>query len=184
MKRAAIAVGFLLLGWSEAQGGMKYYRYVDSDGNVVISDQAPVRMPQVDLPAIDKKALRPHIQRAASINKVAPLLIEAVITHESGWRPKAVSHKGAMGLMQLMPGTARAWGVTDPFDPVQNIMGGTRYLKYLMGLFNNDLSLAIAAYHSGEERVMRTKAIPPILATRKYVLDVLKTYAALSSSSL
>ncbi|HWX25626.1 MAG TPA: lytic transglycosylase domain-containing protein, partial [Vicinamibacteria bacterium] len=96
-----------------------------------------------------------HIQDAASMNGVAADLVKAVIQVESEYDPNAVSSKGAQGLMQLMPFTARRFGVTDPFDPRQNILGGVQYLRFLLDLFQGDTSLALAGYNAGENNVTR-----------------------------
>jgi hypothetical protein len=110
-----------------------------------------------------------------------PALLLAVISAESGFRSKAVSPKGAQGLMQLMPATARRLGVRDPFDPEQNVRGGARYLNELLRLFGNDVRLALAAYNAGEDAVMRHgRAIPPYPETRQYVTRVLSRYDALA----
>lgn len=105
-----------------------------------------------------------------------PSLIRAVITAESNWQPRAVSSKGAMGLMQLIPSTARDMDVMNPFDPEENIEGGTRYLRYLLDMFDGDLNLALAAYNAGPETVRKFSGIPPITETRDYVKRVLSMY--------
>jgi|Deesub1362A_J573_1020465.scaffolds.fasta_scaffold00876_1 soluble lytic murein transglycosylase len=105
-----------------------------------------------------------------------PSLVRAIITVESNWQPYAVSKKGAMGLMQLMPATARKTGVRNPFDPEQNIEGGTRYLRTLLDMFNNDLRLALAAYNAGPETVRKFGGVPPIAETRRYIRKVLSMY--------
>ena len=112
------------------------------------------------------------IQDAASKNELVHSLILAVIKVESGFNSQAISRKGAMGLMQLMPGTASDLGVTNPFDPEQNIFGGARYLSDCLKTFK-DLSLALAAYNAGPGRVAKLKRIPRIKETQKYVKDVI-----------
>lgn len=110
---------------------------------------------------------------------VDPLLVKAVILAESGGREKVRSPKGAMGLMQLMPATARRFGVTDPDDPAQNIAGGTRYLRWLLDRFGGDVARALAGYNAGEGAVDRHGGIPPYQETRNYVRRVQVTHAAL-----
>jgi len=104
-------------------------------------------------------------------------LLHAVISVESRYKPDAVSKKGASGLMQLMPGTARHYGVIDALDPVQNINGGAKYLRDMLFLFNGDMSLAVAAYNAGESAVVRHgNRIPPFRETMNYVPKVLNFY--------
>ncbi len=118
-----------------------------------------------------------HIEAAAIANNVDAALIRAVITAESGYNPSAVSRAGAVGLMQLMPETASRYNVEDSRDPEQNIHGGTRYLRDLLTMFNNDLRLAIAAYNAGEQAVMKYgNRIPPYRETVAYVPKVMKFY--------
>jgi soluble lytic murein transglycosylase-like protein len=134
----------------------------------------PFQMPNVAPPGKNSQVWRDAIQRAAKATGLDAGLIHAVVRAESGYNPKAVSPKGAGGLMQLMPATAKRYGVQDRFDPEQNLMGGSRYLKDLLILFNNDLKLAIAAYNAGEGAVMRYgNKIPPFAETQNYVPKVL-----------
>jgi soluble lytic murein transglycosylase-like protein len=117
------------------------------------------------------------IANAAYRNGVEEKLVHAVIQTESAYNASAVSRAGAVGLMQLMPGTARRYGVTNRTDPVQNVDGGTRYLKDLLGMFNYNLGLAVAAYNAGENAVIRyNNSIPPYPETRNYVRQVLALY--------
>jgi len=118
----------------------------------------------------------PMISSAADRYEVDPALIKAVIMAESAYNPKAVSKKGAKGLMQLMPGTARALGVKNAFNPAHNINGGVKYLKQLLDTFNDDAKLALAAYNAGAGRVKRYGGVPPIKATRHYVKKVFAYY--------
>ena len=127
------------------------------------------------------KAYENIIRQAARRFQVDPLLIKAVIKAESDFDRKAVSHKGARGLMQLMPDTADAMKVRDPFDPEENIFGGTRYLSHLLERFKNNKKLALAAYNAGPEKVENYKGIPPYAETRTYVKRVLAHYEKLKT---
>jgi hypothetical protein len=115
------------------------------------------------------------VAEAARSFDVNPLLVDSVIQVESNYNPFAVSPKGAQGLMQLMPGTAQRFGVTDSFDPRQNIEAGVRYLKFLQNTFQDD-RLAIAAYNAGEKAVAKYKDVPPYPETVSYVAKVGKKY--------
>lgn len=114
------------------------------------------------------------VESVAARNQLPPQLIHSVIRVESNYNPHAVSSKGALGLMQLIPATARRFGVSDVFDPADNIQGGARYLKYLVDLFHNDYRLALAAYNAGEGAVARYGDVPPYAETQNYVVQVRK----------
>ena len=116
------------------------------------------------------------ISQVARRHGLEPALVEAVVAVESGFRPGAVSRKGAMGLMQLMPGTAADLGVADPFDPDANLDGGSRYLRRLLAEHGGDLRKALAAYNAGPGAVRRHEGVPPYPETRDYVDRVLKRY--------
>jgi soluble lytic murein transglycosylase-like protein len=120
------------------------------------------------------------IERAATAASVEPNLLRAVIVVESGFNSRAVSKRGAMGLMQLMPATATRFGVSNPYDPLQNVHAGARYLKFLIDRFGQDVRLALAAYNAGEDAVDRNGGqIPPFSETMAYVPRVLKIYQML-----
>jgi len=125
-------------------------------------------------------SFREEIVKAGTRHGIDPDLIRAVIRVESNFNPRAVSHKGAMGIMQLMPGTAKIYGVWDPFNPVANIEGGTRHLRDLMRYFNGNLRLALAAYNAGKDAVIKYGfKVPPYTETVNYVEKVLTHYALL-----
>lgn len=117
------------------------------------------------------------IRSVAKAYKLPHALLHAVITAESSYNPNAISKAGAVGLMQLMPETAKQYGVKNRRNPRENIYGGTRYLRYLLKLFNNDVVLALAAYNAGEGTVKKYgNKIPPYKETRNYVNKVIKYY--------
>lgn len=155
---------------------------VKKDGTKVIYNVGASRDPRAgDLKWLARQHDRrtkfdPYIERYAEQYGVDPVLVRAVIQIESNFDPRAVSSKGARGLMQLMPGTARRYKVADPHDPEQGIRGGTRYLADLMRLFPNDLRRVLAAYNAGEGAVQRYGGIPPYQETKMYVTRGLTVY--------
>jgi hypothetical protein len=116
------------------------------------------------------------VRDAAARHDVDPALVKAVISTESGWNPQAVSRKGAVGLMQLIPGTAQRFGVNNSFDPAQNVEGGTTYLKALLDRYNGDLSKSLAAYNAGEHAVDQHGGVPAYRETQQYVRKVTDAY--------
>jgi len=132
---------------------------------------AGVMVPDRIPPKIDQL-----VEQTASRYQVDPELVRAIIRVESDYDPKAVSNKGAMGLMQLIPATAQRFGVANPFDPKQNLEGGVTYLKYLLDMFGGDLNLSLAAYNAGEHSVQRSGGIPAIPQTQDYVRKVTNIY--------
>jgi soluble lytic murein transglycosylase-like protein len=166
------------------------FRYVDREGRVhnvsVGSDGASVSPPPAALvplvttpgESVDPSGV-PYLSyaREASAQYALPMpLLVAVMKIESGFNPRALSSKGAMGLMQLMPGTASDMGVMDPYDPHQSVLGGARFLRVLMDDFGGDLARVLAAYHAGAGRIHRSGGVIPFEETRKYVSNVLHAY--------
>lgn len=165
------------------------YRYEDDEGIIHFTDAPTDRRFKVFMRDLKKdKQLRTKLQLASSVNPaeydqiisscaskygVNPSLIKAVIHAESGYNPNAISRKGASGLMQLMPGTARSLKVSNSFDPKDNVEGGVKYLRFLLDTFHGDVSLAVAAYNAGLTKVAKYGGIPPYNETRTYVNRVL-----------
>jgi len=165
------------------------YRYEDDEGIVHFTDAPTDKRFKVFMRDLKKdRQLRTKLQFASSVNPaeydqiiascaskygVNPSLIKAVIHAESGYNPNAISRKGASGLMQLMPGTARSLKVNNSFDPKDNVEGGVKYLRFLLDTFRGDVSLAVAAYNAGLNKVAKYGGIPPYNETRTYVNRVL-----------
>jgi len=116
------------------------------------------------------------VRETAEKHRVDPALVQAIIRAESNWNPSAVSRKGALGLMQLIPGTAERLGVGDAFNPQQNVEGGIRYLRALLERYNGDLNRSLAAYNAGEHAVDRARGVPRISETRSYVQRIIDSY--------
>jgi hypothetical protein len=144
----------------------------EEDGMPATPAAKPVQPRANKVHAIDEA-----ISASSSRNNVSPDLIKSVIRAESGFNPQAVSRKGAQGLMQLMPQTAARFGVQNVFDPADNVEAGTRYLRELLGLYNNDVVKAVAAYNAGPERVSMYHGVPPFPETISYVSRVIREFS-------
>lgn len=201
MSRKSIPALLLLLGCSLCRAGGNIYAYAAEDGSVSLSNVPTdarftlfVAGPEQTLASARPTANRRGKSESAKaetrvvsydtiVDEVSrtygleSALLHAVISVESRYNPKAVSKKGAIGLMQLMPQTAKRYGVSDAFDPRQNLDGGAQYLRDLLRMFNNNVSLALAAYNAGEQAVMgHGNRIPPYDETQRYVPQVLDLY--------
>jgi len=169
------------------------YRLLSADGTVHLTNTPtdpryrreglaaglPPQAPAVKLPPAPFSR---EILSAAERHGVPEQLIRAVIRVESGYNPRAVSRKGARGLMQLMPDTAFGLGVRDSFNPRENIDGGVRHLRGLIERFDSDLRLALAAYNAGEQAVLTYRGIPPYQETRDYVTRVLALFGGVAAT--
>jgi len=163
------------------------YRYLDEEGTPCFTNLIP---PTDTYQVIIKERRRfpgshsaerydRHLRDASRIHGVSFPLLKAVVKVESDFDPRAVSEKGARGLMQIMPFNFETLGIGDPFDPRENIMGGALHLRRLLDRFKGDVRLALAAYHAGVESVERFGGIPPIPETEEYVRKVMECYRAL-----
>ncbi len=169
------------------------YKYVDKYGRVILTDKPPhtgfkrlvktwkgweeAKVPKNFNWVKNQKKFDPTIRSVANTYKLPHALLHAVITAESSYNPDAISKAGAVGLMQLMPETAKQYGVSNRRDPRQSINGGSRYLRYLLKLFDNNLILVLAAYNAGEGAVKKYgNKIPPYKETQNYVKKVIKYY--------
>ena len=165
------------------------YKFVDNNGNVYFTDKPKSTRYKLIIRSkrksktlrsmlANQKKFAPIIQAAAKKHELDPELLNAVIRVESAFNPNAVSKKGAVGLMQLMPKTAERYGVEDRRNPTENIDGGANYLSMLMGMFKSDVRLAVAAYNAGENAVIKYGyQIPPYRETQDYVARVMGLYS-------
>ena len=147
----------------------KAYKKIISEGSKHISHEGSKKSHTI-------KSYHQLINSKSREYNIEPSLIKAVIKTESNWDSMAVSQKGAMGLMQLMPDTAEDMEVRNPFNPEENIEGGIKYLRYLLNRFNGDITLALAAYNAGPEKIEKFGGIPPIPETQRYVKQILSIY--------
>jgi Transglycosylase SLT domain len=172
---AAILAGCALAGGGS--GGVFIFTAADGSRRVI---NVPASASSGAVPegvAERRQQLWPLVQEAARARGLDPNLVDLVIRMESGYNPRAVSRKGARGVMQLMPDTASLYGVRNSFDPLQNIRGGVRYLGDLLERFDSNVALALAAYNAGPDAVEKHGGIPPYDETRAYVRTILAAYS-------
>ncbi len=177
---AAVAAGSSFAG--ERSSGVFIFTAPDGSRrviNVPAAGWSAVEVPQ-GLPE-RRQQLWPAVQEASRVHGVDPNLVDLVIRMESGYDPRAVSRRGARGVMQLMPETAALYGVRNSFDPLQNISGGVRYLRDLLQRYRSNLAFALAAYNAGPEAVTKHGGVPPFDETRTYVRAILAAYTGEAS---
>jgi soluble lytic murein transglycosylase-like protein len=178
-KPARFAVAWMLFALCPALAGAGVRVEVGANGRKVIINENTVQRSRrladrlVPVPSAD---LEPLIQRQSDSQKLDPKLVKAVIQVESGYNHRALSNKGAMGLMQLMPDTASLFNVRNAFDPEENLRAGTRYLRQLLDRFAGRIELALAGYNAGPGAVEKHKGMPPYPETRDYVKQVMMLY--------
>jgi soluble lytic murein transglycosylase-like protein len=174
--------------------GADIYRFVDGEGVVHFSNVQPDGKFQLYLREGPKSSahsrsagykmdgwMADYVNRYSRAQNLSPALVHAIIKAESNGQRKAVSRKGARGVMQLMPFTSKRLNVNDPFDPIQNIEGGIKYIKELLATFDGDVTRAVAAYNAGPAAVKKYGGIPPYQETRVYVRRVLNLYRQYSA---
>jgi len=177
----------LVLSFFPSFGHAAVYGYIDESGTYHFTNLVPVgkkfrvvisdRIKSILVKNTDNTNYDDMITQHATSHGIDPLLVKAVMKTESNFNPRALSNKGAQGLMQLMPDTARFMNVIDPFDPEDNIKGGTKYLKYLDEIFAGNLELILAAYNAGPGRVIEYKMnVPPYEETKTYIQRVKSYY--------
>jgi soluble lytic murein transglycosylase-like protein len=182
-----------------AEAAVKIYSYVDADGQrhyTDMPDNNRYRLLHLSPHQLTESGERydpmllarsaqfdPIIEHAAASASVESNLLRAVIVVESGFNSHALSKRGAVGLMQLMPATALRFGVSNPYDPRQNVHAGAQYLKFLIERFGHDIRLALAAYNAGEEAVDRSGGIPPFSETQAYVPRVMRIFRLLEDQA-
>ena len=162
--------------WFQDELGVVHMSNVPVDARFLFKEKEKRQKETKILSGKRKKGYDRLIDKVARAEGLDPDLLRAVVETESNYDPNAVSKKGAVGLMQLMPETARGMGVTDPFLPEENLEAGARYLRRLIDKYEGKLTLALSAYNAGEKAVERYKGIPPYPETQGYVRKVLKAY--------
>jgi hypothetical protein len=179
VRTLVIGAAAAVLAGSALAGGGGVFIFTAPDGSRRVLNVPAAGATAVSVPdglAARRQQLWPIVQEAARARGLDPNLVDLVIRMESGYDPRAVSRKGARGVMQLMPETASLYGVRNSFDPLQNIRGGVHYLGDLIERFGSNLALALAAYNAGPDAVEKHGGVPPYDETRAYVRAILAAY--------
>jgi len=177
-QKAAVPAHMTVVVHSDLHTGKLVQSVVVQSREVAARIHEPIKEPVSDVAVAANATLVEMIDQVAGAYGVEGPLVHSVIRAESNYNVQAVSNKGALGMMQLIPATARRFGVRNPFDPKQNVEGGVRYLRFLLDYYKNDYPKAIAAYNAGEGAVDRYQGIPPYSETRNYVYQVAKNLRA------
>jgi Transglycosylase SLT domain len=172
LARHALGLGVLLLTIVPAYAYFGSRPQPDSEIMKMAREAIEASDSSVEVPEIVE--IEAHIREVAVRYDIPPILVAAIVEAESEFNPRAVSRRGARGLMQLMPGTASSLKVSDTFDPYENIEGGVRHLRGLMDRYHGNLPLVLAAYNAGEQAVMAYGGVPPYRETRRYVSRILR----------
>ena len=191
---AAQAQTQIFVGTSEQSGALVLSNFASKDAPALLlsepgaqarSDAAASRQPRAAGARHGSVEIDRIVDSVAARTAVSPQLIHAVIAAESNYEPTAVSNRGAIGLMQLLPSTARRFGAENPFDPAQNVAAGAAYLKWLKDFFADDMELVLAGYNAGEQAVLKAgRKVPPYAETRAYVEKVKATLRRSEPASL
>jgi len=174
-----------IVAYTDSQGRRIYVNTQDEElRTVVASKGVSAGMRLMERRRDTLKGIEEHIDQEARSHEVDPALVRTMIRVESAWNHLALSHKGAVGLMQLLPATAARFGVSELYDPFENVTAGVRYLRFLLDRFEGNTELAVAAYNAGENAVERNGGVPPYRETREFVARIRSLYGRLDQGRL
>lgn len=172
-----------IISYRDPSGRLLYVNTEDEElTRAAATGGAPAALRLIEQRKRSMPGILEHIEEVSRQHGVDPTLVHAVIEVESAWNPNARSHKGALGLMQLLPATAARFGVRELFDPEQNVLAGVRYLRFLLDRFQNNLEFALAGYNAGENSVASRGGVPPYPETRAYLQRLRTIYGKLGAA--